>query len=364
MFSLFYLVQVGYCGSVVGGYFPNWSDQLGCHDLPVSEFDSSPYTHVWYAFGTVSTSNWMPSAGGDENPGGVLADLVALKQNQNNLSVLISFGGGGQSGFFAPLASSSNNRKTFIANVIPWLRKYNLDGLDYDWEFPTGSAAKNFNTLLAETRTAINAEHASSGLPALILTVAGYGDQQDIPSWPVAEMAQSLDWFNMMTYEEHGPWDDSTPTGINAPINSTDGYDLTGCVKGYLAAGVDPSKLLLGMPTFGHSWLLADPNQHGIGAPGAGPAPGGNCTGSPGYLAYWEVETFISNGATVVWDDLSQTPYCYNGDIWVSYDNPQSFAVKGAFATQWGLRGIFVWDIDEDDNNVLIKSAAAAMNGN
>ncbi len=38
----------------------------------------------------------------------------------------------------------------------------------------------------------------------------------------------------MMTYEEHGPWNDTTPTGINAPINSPDGYDLTDCVEGYL----------------------------------------------------------------------------------------------------------------------------------
>jgi GH18 family chitinase len=104
-------------------------------------------------------------------------------------------------------------------------------------------------------------------------------------------MAQSLDWFNMMTYEEHGPWDDTTPTGIpiyfifsfilfyfilfyfislcldffhssfilltgiNAPINSPDGYDLTDCVKGYLALGVPSSKLLLGAPTFAHSWV-------------------------------------------------------------------------------------------------------------
>jgi chitinase len=68
-------------------------------------------------------------------------------------------------------------------------------------------------------------------------------------------MAKSLDWFNMMTYEEHGPWDNHTPTGINAPINSSDGYDLTDCVNGYLALGVPSSKLLLGAPTFAHSWV-------------------------------------------------------------------------------------------------------------
>lgn len=32
------------------GYFPNWSPTLACHSLPVSAFDPSPYTHVWYVF--------------------------------------------------------------------------------------------------------------------------------------------------------------------------------------------------------------------------------------------------------------------------------------------------------------------------
>ena len=51
------------------------------------------------------------------------------------------------------------------------------------------------------------------------------------------------------------------------------------------------------------------------------------------------------------------------GSTWVSYDNPQSFAAKGSFAVSYDLRGVFVWDIDEDDKNVLILSAVKALNG-
>jgi chitinase len=357
------LVDVfGASNYVVGGYFPNWSPDLACHGLPVSEFDASPYTHVWYAFGTVSTSNWMPSANGDEKPGGLLSQLVALKQNHTKLNILVSFGGAGQDQFFSPLTSSSSNRQTFVSNVIQWLRKYDLDGLDLDWEMPTGSAAQNYASLFAELRTAINAEHASSGKPALFLTVASYGDYRGLVNWPIVQMAQSLDWFNMMTYEEHGPWDSTTPTGINAPIMSSDGYDLTDCVNGYLALGVPSSKLLLGAPTFAHSWKLQDPSKTYIGAPGAGPGPQGKCTQSPGDLAYFEVETFISGGATVVWDNTSQTHYCYQGSTWVSYDDPRSFAAKAQLVIAKKLRGIFVWDIDEDDKNALIDSAVATLN--
>jgi chitinase len=78
-------------------------------------------------------------------------------------------------------------------------------------------------------------------------------------------------------------------------------------------------------------------------------------------LAYFEVETLISQGATVVWDRKSQTPYLYQGTTWVSYENPASFAVKAQFVKSKHLRGLFVWDIDEDDNNALINSVVTTF---
>eukprot|EP00026_Physarum_polycephalum_P008520 Phypoly_transcript_08608.p1 GENE.Phypoly_transcript_08608~~Phypoly_transcript_08608.p1 ORF type:complete len:372 (+),score=62.03 Phypoly_transcript_08608:223-1338(+) len=346
---------------IVGGYFPNWSAGLACHGLPVSSFDSSPYTHIWYAFGSVTSGTWVPNANGDENPGGVLAQLVDLKKTHTDLKVLVSFGGWGNGDYFYPLASTSANRQTFISNVISFLRKNNLDGVDLDWEFPAGQDALNFGTLLAELRTAINDEHASSGKPALLLTIASYGWAENLTDWPIADMAKSLDWFNVMTYEDHQPWN-AAPTGINAPMYSDDGRDIVSVIDGYLALGVPSSKLLLGAPTFAHTWVLADKSKTYVGAPAVGAgAPPGECTKSTGDLAYFEVEELIKQGATVVWDQKSQTPYLYQNTTWVSYENPRSFAVKAQYVKDKHLRGIFVWDIDEDDNNVLIKSAATVL---
>ncbi len=60
--------------------------------------------------------------------------------------------------------------------MIPWLRKYNLDGVDFDWEFPSGDQAQNYNSLFVELRAAIEAEHNATGNPPLIMSVASFGD--------------------------------------------------------------------------------------------------------------------------------------------------------------------------------------------
>lgn len=35
------------------------------------------------------------------------------------------------------MASDSTERAKFVASVVPFLQKYNFDGLDMDWEYPS-----------------------------------------------------------------------------------------------------------------------------------------------------------------------------------------------------------------------------------
>jgi chitinase len=53
--------------------------------------------------------------------------------------------------------------------------------------------------------------------------------------------------------------------------------------------GAEPSKLVLGIPTYGRSYTLFNPVATEIGSAADGPGEQGDATREKGYLAYYEV---------------------------------------------------------------------------
>jgi len=53
--------------------------------------------------------------------------------------------------------------------------------------------------------------------------------------------------------------------------------------------GLSREKAVVGIPTFGVTYTLADKRQHGLKAASVGPGQAGQYTKEPGVLAYYEV---------------------------------------------------------------------------
>lgn len=52
---------------------------------------------------------------------------------------------------------------------------------------------------------------------------------------------------------------------------------------------------------------------------------------------------------TRVWANPQKSPYAYNGNQWISYDDAQSLTIKTRYARSRNLGGVFVQSIDMDD---------------
>src|SRR5271170_3486619 len=101
--------------------------------LAPGQVDARKLTRVNYAFANIEHGRIVEGFGADA---GNLAALNALKRDNPQLTVLVSVGGWLWSGGFSDMALTKESRAIFIDSVAAFVTRYDLDGLDIDWEFP------------------------------------------------------------------------------------------------------------------------------------------------------------------------------------------------------------------------------------
>ena len=89
------------------------------------------------------------------------ANFVALKAKNPALKMMIGLGGWNDShdpnypSKYSQLVSSSANINNFVTSVVSFIRQHGFDGLDLDWEYPSGAADKTgFTSLIIALKTA------------------------------------------------------------------------------------------------------------------------------------------------------------------------------------------------------------------
>ncbi|MGH0160384.1 UNVERIFIED_CONTAM: hypothetical protein FKN15_039308 [Acipenser sinensis] len=326
---------------ILSCYFTNWAQYRPPPTVYMPHnIDPCLCTHLLYAFATMKNNQIATFEWNDVT---LYGEFNALK-NQ-----------------FSAMVASSGTRKIFIDSVIDFLRTYEFDGLDIDWEYPAnrGSPPQDkqlYSVLLEEMRAAFENEAKQTNRARLLLSAAvsaGVGTIQS--AYEIPKVGQALDMINVMTYDMHGSWEPFT--GENSPLYKSPAdqggdvyFSINYALNYWKDNGAPAEKLLIGFPTYGQTFTLRNPSDHTVGAPISGPGPAGKYTQQAGSLGYFEICGFLE-GATLVWNTPQQVPYAYKGTEWVGYDNQKSFEIKVQWLMQNKFGGAMVWTIDTDDFN-------------
>ncbi|WP_083609476.1 glycosyl hydrolase family 18 protein [Paenibacillus sp. P3E] len=314
---------------------------------------------------------------------GNLKQLWKLKAKNPNLKTVISVGGWTWSNRFSDVAATAATREVFANSAVDFIRKYQMDGVDLDWEYPvSGGLAgnsyrpedkQNYVLLLQKIREKLNAAGTADGKTYLLTIASGAGPAY-IQNNNLSGIAAVVDWINIMTYDFNGSW--NTTTGHNAPLyydpaaastglTEPANYNIDKAVTSYLASGVPANKLVLGMPFYGRGWGGAPSTGNGQYQVSAGISSTG--TWEKGSYDFYDLEAnYINkNGYTRYWNNTSKVPYLYNpsAQTFISYDDVESFSYKTSYIKTKGLAGAMFWETSGDRNKTLQNKLSTDLGG-
>ncbi|MBB1334302.1 MULTISPECIES: glycosyl hydrolase family 18 protein [unclassified Pseudoalteromonas] len=330
---------------------------------------------------------------------GTYSQLMALKQRYPDLKILPSVGGWTLSDPFGGFTNKAN-RDTFVASMEEFLRTWKFyDGVDIDWEFPGGDGANPdigdpindgpaYVALMQELRAMLDKLEAETGRTYELTSAigAGYDKIEDVD---YQAASQYMDYIFAMTYDFYGAWSGVTGhqtalycgehmsvgqcngTGVdeNGEPRKGPAYTTDNAVQLLLAQNVNSKKIVVGTAMYGRGWEGVYPTGTTIDgnpmtATGSGPLKGSTAQGvwEDGVIDYKGIKTHMIgaagtgvNGFEVGYDDQAQAAYVWNratGKL-ITYDSRESVIAKGAYVNQYNLGGLFAWEIDADNGDIL-----------
>ncbi|RQM76860.1 glycoside hydrolase [Aeromonas jandaei] len=313
----------------------------------------------------------MPQSGltaYDEPYKGNFGALMALKQAYPDLKILPSVGGWTLSDPFYFLGDKSK-RDTFVASVKEFLQTWKFfDGVDIDWEYPGGQGANpklgspsdgaTYVTLMKELRAMLDELESQTGRKYELTSAVGAGyDKIEDVDYRAAQ--QYMSHIFMMTYDYNGAWS-NTELGHQTNLYAASWdpntkYTTDKAVNLMLAQGVDPGKLVVGAAMYGRGWTGVSGYQGNN--PFTGKATGKvKGTWEDGVVDYRDiVNNRMGSGWEKSYDEVAEAPYLFKastGDL-ITYDNDRSVKAKGQYVLANKLGGLFSWEIDADNGDIL-----------
>ncbi len=283
--------------------------------------------------------------------------ISELKKANPHLKVCFSIGGWGSDNF-SEAAESESNRKRFSQTAIEIMLKYGFDGIDIDWEYPCipggGISASpndkyNFTLMLKQLREDLDLL-AKNTDKKYLLTIAASGSMSLGENTELNKIIKYLDFINVMTYDMEVWGYASHHTNLYSSSKIPNQLGGADWIEKYLKNGIPNEKLSLGIAFYGRGGQIPEVKGEILNSP----LP----VDKRQYFPYTKIkkELLADRKFTRYFDEEAKTPYIFNGEMFVSYDDPDSIKAKVKYVKDNNLAGVFFWEYKGDETFELINA--------
>jgi len=306
-------------------------------------------THVIYSFANME--------------GGVLGNVWSnpikeLRQKNPEIKLMVAVGGWSFGVTkMTEMLKDADSRFRFVNDSVPFLRKFEFDGLDLDFEYPginntefsrfsPPEDKQKFTELVKALRGRFEEDAAATGTPRLLLSAAFGCRKPDIDAgYEIEKLAQYLDFMNLMTYDLRGVTDEFASHHSALYSGSYEEgeqkvFNQHWVVNYFISNGAPAQKLILGISLYGRSFIW-NTDARMIG----GPAKYGD------NVSFKQICGYLNSKWKRIWVEDQHVPFIFQGNIMIGYDDEESIAIKVNYTIQRGLGGMMFWSVDNDDNS-------------
>jgi chitinase len=345
----------------------------GYRDFDFTTIDVSGITHINYAFANIidgeAVFDTTKIDGKRLTPDDIIK-LNSLKSVNPDLKVLVSVGGWTWSKGFSDAALTAESRLKFAKSCAVFVEKYNLDGIDLDWEYPNQIGAgnthraedvRNFTLMLKAVREQLDKLSEKEGKGNhYLLAIATGADKAYVDNAEMNEIHKYIDFLNIMTYDFYNGLHKVTGHHSNylpSALPELDKNSVVNAVDMHVNAGFPVEKINLGIPFYGRIWkgvktdneqvLFKDAETVGMGID---------------YTDFYQ--NINNNGFVRRWDNVAKAPYLWNGSekIFLSYEDEESIKYKIEYLKKRGLAGVMFWEYSADHEKKLLKTLVENLN--
>ncbi len=322
-------------GPAVIGYYAGKNALL-------DSFATQKLTHIIYSFchlkGNLLSVN-------NANDSATILHMVALKDKNPRLKVILSLGGWGGCKTCPDVFATEEGRSDFARSVKELTDYFHTDGIDLDWEYPglanvpgypfTPDDKDHFTALIILLRKELGKRHEIS-------FAAGGFTKYLVSSIDWKKVTPLVNYINLMTYDLVSGYD--TVTGHHTPLYSTpQQLESTDHAVRFLdSIGVPLKKIAIGVAFYARIWEGVDSINDGLYRPGRFKRG----------VSYKDQAVVLSkdSGYIAHWDPIAKAPYMYNPgqQLFVTYDDTVSVRLKSRYALDKHLGGIMFWQLPED----------------